>query len=66
MALSSPIIHLLGQTRQSPLNPVIINRNPVKDITSYKELGYKHYLNVLDKYTKIEPQITNIQEITNG
>ena len=63
MALGSPIIHLLSQTRKSPLNKVIPNRNPVKDVETYKKLGFKHYLNILDKYSKIEPQISEIKEI---
>jgi glycosyltransferase involved in cell wall biosynthesis len=62
MATSSPVIHLLGQTRKSPLNTIIPNRNPIKDIEEYKKLGYRHYLNVLDKYSKIEPEIAKIFE----
>ena len=55
MATSSPVIHLLSQTRKSPLNKVIPNRNPMKDVANYKALGYNHYLNILHKYSKIEP-----------
>jgi hypothetical protein len=62
IATSSPIIHLLSQTRKSPLNKVIPNRNPNKDIENYKALGYKHYLNLLDKYSKIHPEIDKITE----
>jgi glycosyltransferase involved in cell wall biosynthesis len=62
MALSSPIIHLLSQTRKSPLNKVIPNRNPIKDVESYKKLGFRHYLNILDKYSKIEPEIAHIRQ----
>lgn len=52
VCLSSPIIHLLSQTRKN--NKIIINRNPVKDIINYKLLGYKHYLDI-PKYSKLEP-----------
>ena len=44
LCLSSPIIHLLSQTRKN--NKIIINRNPIKDILNYKLLGYKHYLDI--------------------
>jgi len=60
MATSSPVIHLLSQTRKSPLNKVIPNRNPIKDVATYKSLGYDHYLNILDKYSKLEPEIEHI------
>lgn len=60
MALSSPIIHWLSQTRKSPLNKIIPNRNPPKDIENYKNLGYSHYLNILDEYSKVNPEITRI------
>lgn len=63
VATSSPIIHLLSQTRKSPLNKVIPNRNPNKDVLEYKQLGYKHYLNMLDKYSKLEPEMSKILEI---
>jgi len=64
MALSSPIIHLLSQTRKSSLNKVIPNRNPTKDIENYKKLGFDHYLDIPHKYSKIEPQITEIIELS--
>ncbi len=52
ICLSSPIIHLLSQTRKN--NKIITNRNPIKDIINYKLLGYKHYLNI-PRYSKLEP-----------
>jgi glycosyltransferase involved in cell wall biosynthesis len=61
MALSSPVIHWLSQTRKSPLNKVIPNRNPNKDIDNYKKLGFNHYLNLLSEYSNIEPTITIIK-----
>jgi glycosyltransferase involved in cell wall biosynthesis len=60
VALSSPIIHWLSQTRKSPLNKVIPNRNPIKDVENYKKLGFKHYLDLLPEYSKIDPTITSI------
>jgi glycosyltransferase involved in cell wall biosynthesis len=61
-ALSSPIIHLLSQTRYSTFNKVIPNRQPFKDIEAYKNLGYPHYLNLVDKYSKIQPEIKLVRE----
>lgn len=61
-ALSSPIIHLLSRTRYSDYNKVIPNRNPNRDVDNYKKLGYKHYLNLVDKYSKIHPEIKEIKE----
>jgi hypothetical protein len=52
ICLSSPIIHLLSQTRKN--NKIILNRNPIKDVLNYKLLGYKHYLDI-PKYSKLEP-----------
>lgn len=62
MAISSPIIHLLSQTRKNVLNKVIPNRNPNRDVENYKKLGYKHYLNLDDKFSKLEPTFFNIEE----
>lgn len=62
IALSSPIIHLLSQTRKSPLNVVIPNRNPIKDVQNYINLGFKHDLNLIDKYSKITPEISFIKQ----
>lgn len=62
VALSSPIIHLLSQTRKSPLNKIIPNRNPNKDIENYKGLGYQHYLDIPHKYSKISPEISSVRE----
>ena len=62
MALSSPIIHLLSQTRKSSYNKVIPNRNPNRDVANYIKLGYTHYLNILDDYSKLSPEIDLIKE----
>lgn len=63
IALSSPIIHLLSQTRKSEFNKVIPNRNPNRDVENYKSLGFSHGLGVIDKYTKIQPEILEIIEV---
>lgn len=62
MALSSPIIHLLSQTRRSPLNRVIPNRNPNKDIENYRALGFTHNLGLIDKYSKVAPEIVSLKQ----
>lgn len=52
---SSPIIHLLSQTRKSKHNKVIPNRNPKADIENYKKLGFKHHLTIPHEYSKEAP-----------
>lgn len=54
IAISSPIIHYLGQTRKSPLNINIPGRNPQKDIENYKSLGYIHHMVPPDNYTIVD------------
>lgn len=60
MATSSPIIHWLSQTRKSPLNKVIPNRNPNRDIENYKNLGYVHRLGLIERYSNVAPTLHTI------
>jgi glycosyltransferase involved in cell wall biosynthesis len=62
VAKSSPIIHLVSQTRKSALNGIIPNRKPMQDIKNYKALGFNHYLEIPHKYSKIDPEINFIKE----
>lgn len=65
MAVSSPIIHYLGQTRQSKFNTVMPERNPKQDIANYKAMGYDHGLTAPEEYTVVhftESKIDNIRE----
>lgn len=54
MAISSPIIHYLGQTRKSPLNATIEGRNPKQDIANYRAMGYKHHMVPPEAYTIVD------------
>lgn len=60
MATSSPIIHWLSQTRKSPLNPVIPNRNPNRDIDNYKKLGLVHRLGLIERFSNVAPTLQRI------
>lgn len=60
MITSSPIIHWLSQTRKSPLNKVIPNRNPMRDVENYKALGFSHYLDLISEFSNVNPTIQTI------
>lgn len=62
VAISSPIIHHLSQTRKSKFNSVIPNRNPKRDVENYKKLGFPHYLDIPHQYSKLEPDMFKIRE----
>lgn len=63
MVVSSPIIHYLGQTRKSKLNGVIPGRDPDKDITNYKAMGYTHHMGTPDDYTVVHFDDSDVEEI---
>lgn len=54
VAISSPIIHYLGQTRKSEFNLDIPERNPKKDIANYRGMGYTHHMVPPPEYTIVD------------
>lgn len=54
IAISSPIIHYLGQTRKSKFNINLPERNPTKDIANYRLLGYTHHMIPPPEYTIVD------------
>lgn len=63
IAISSPIIHYLGQTRKSKFNGVMPERNPKQDIANYKALGYDHHLTTPDEFTIVHFDDSTLSEI---
>lgn len=55
MALSSPITHLRSQTKKSELNKSRLDVDAEQDIINYKKLGFSHYLDMLNEYSKGRP-----------
>jgi GT2 family glycosyltransferase len=54
VAISSPIVHYLGQTRKSKYNLELPERNPKKDIANYRSLGYVHHMVPPEDYTIVD------------
>jgi GT2 family glycosyltransferase len=54
MAVSSPIIHYLGQTRKSKHNENLPERNPKQDVSNYRALGYVHHMVPPVEYTIVD------------
>lgn len=50
--LSSPMIHFEGKSKK------FMTTSGVEDIEEFKRLGFKHYLKVNLKYSRVKPQIT--------
>lgn len=54
--LSSPMIHLEGQSKK------FMSTSGVEDIEEFKRLGHRHYLKVNQKYSKIKPQFSSFKK----
>ena len=52
--ISSPMIHFEGQSKK------FMKTSGVEDIVKFRSMGYKHYLKINEKYSKIKPQFNKI------
>lgn len=63
IALSSPIIHYLGQTRKSEFNKHMPERNPKLDIANYRAMGYTHHMVPPEQYTIVDYNMSDVTYI---
>jgi hypothetical protein len=63
IATSSPIVHYLGQTRKSPHNVSMPERNPKQDIANYRGMGYIHHMVPPPEYTIVDFTQSPVNEI---
>lgn len=63
---SSPVIHKLSKTREAMGDKFTedIKKQALLDIENYKKLGYPHRWNNLSKYSRIEPELKQIIEVS--
>lgn len=61
---SSPVIHKLSKTREAMGGEFIdkIKKIALSDIENYKMLGYKHTWNNISKYSRLEPEFSQLTE----